>query len=65
MNVIDCDNDMLQAKILKKALHSTSSEVCHIAASGLMKLEQKYENAIFASRNAYEKAPNNSMLLDS
>lgn len=65
MNVIDCNDDILQAKLLKSALHSPSSEVCHIAASGLMKLGQKYENAISAARNAYKSAPNNVMLLNS
>ena len=50
-------------EILKKGLCSKSSEVCHIAASGLMKLHRRYEDAIAASEREYESMPGNMKLL--
>lgn len=65
MNVIDNAPEAELAEVLKTALHSKSSEVSHIAAAGLMRLNKKYENAITIARDASIARENNVMMLAS
>ena len=64
-NVIDNAPEAELAEVLKTALHSKSSEVSHIAAAGLMRLNKKYENAITIARDASIARENNVMMLAS
>lgn len=63
MSIMDNATENELAEILKTALHSKSSEVSHIAAAGLTRLNKKHEDAIAAARDACTaKADNTSIL---
>lgn len=62
MNAIDSETDMLP-KILKTGLLSQSSEVSHISASRLMKLQRMHEDEIARASEASKKNPNNVSLM--
>lgn len=49
--------------ILKSSLKSDDTEIVHIAASSIMKLQRDYENKIKFASEQYEQMPNNMELL--
>ena len=63
MDAIDNADEQSLSMILKKALHSPSSEVSHIAASGLMRMNQKHEDAVSVAKSNSDFMPNNSRFL--
>lgn len=65
MDAIDNADEQQLSVVLKKALHSQSSEVSHIAASALMRLNQKHEDAISEAKNNSDCMPNNFRFLAS
>ncbi len=63
MDAIDNADEQQLSMILKKALYSQSSEVSHIAASALMRMNQKHEDAISVAKSNSDCMPNNSQFL--
>ena len=63
MDAIDHAETPLLSGILKKALYAQSSEVSHIAAAGLMRLNKKYEDSISNAKLSSEAMENNIHLL--
>ena len=64
MSAIDSESDMLP-KILRTGLLSSSSEVSHISASRLMKIQRMHEDTIAKASEASKKNPNNVSLMAS